>query len=516
VNRREFVVSAGAGAVGVAGEALWPRQANGATRDVKRPNLVFIFSDQQAYDAVGYAGANAHVKTPTLDRLAAQGVWFNHAVSSSPVCTPHRGMLLTGRHPLYCGAYENDIGAMHNIGDTFADVLTAAGYATAYVGKWHLHGGQRGQGVPSGPARLGFGDIFFTDNCSLTYSDGFYYDPASLAKVNYGEWVSTGQTRQALDFLESRRGTTDPFALFVSWHPPHNWGGGYGGYDCPAEWKSLYNREELHCRQFGLDASKQTAFHGYLSMCSMVDDHVRTIAGKLESLGVAEDTLIVYTSDHGDHFAWPAGRSRHKQSPEAVSCRVPLMMRWPHGLRQRRKSDLIIGTLDLMPTILGLMGLPVPATCQGHDLSTAIQTADDEAMASAPLFLFSPCWRGVYTREYTYSIQNYVPAAEDARMRSSPGSDLTCLYDKQIDPWCTTDRMDDPAYDGVRAELHAQTMEWLARFKDPFVNHNTLLDVTFHPGYDSHELGSCTPAEATFTTRPIDALHAHGYTQYDG
>lgn len=485
-------------------------------RDVKRPNLVFVFSDQHSYDAVGYADVNAQVQTPMLDRLAAQGVWFNHAVSSSPVCTPYRGMLLTGQHPLYCGAYENDIGVMHDIGSTFADVLAAAGYATAYVGKWHVQGGMRTAGVPSGPARLGFGDVFFTDNCSLAYSNGFYYDPTTLAKVNYGGWVSTGQTGQALDFLESRRGTTDPFALFVSWHPPHNWSTAYDGYDCPAAWRALYNPASLVCRQFGLDASKQTAFHGYLSMCSMVDDHVRAITEKLESLGVAEDTLIVFTADHGDHFGWPAGRLRHKQSPEDVSCRVPLLMRWPRGLRQRRKSDLMVGTLDLMPSVLGLMGLPVPVTCQGHDLSAAIQTADDDATASVPLFLHGPAWCGVYTREYTYSIQNYVPAEEDARLRSTPGTDITCLYDKRIDPWCTTDRFGEPAYADVRAGLHAQTMEWLARFKDPFVDHNTLLNVTFAPGFDSHELEDCSPAAATFSARPIDALHDNGHIQYDG
>jgi len=505
-----------AGGIGVVCDTLWPGEARGAERTRKQPNLVFILSDQQSYDAVGYAGFNSQVRTPTLDRLAAQGVWFNHAVANSPVCTPYRAMLLTGQHPLYCGAYENDVGAMHVIGETFADVLKAAGYATGYVGKWHLHGGRRGQGVPAGPARLGFGDDFYTDNCSLTYSNGFYYDPSTLAKVSYNGWVSTGQTQQALAFLEAQRGSTQPFALFVSWHPPHNWGGGYGGYECPAEWKALYTRSELMCRQFGLDSAKQTAFHGYLAMCSMVDDHVRSIVDKLESLGVADDTLIVFTSDHGDHFGWPSHLNRHKQSPEDVSCRVPLLMRWPRGLLQRRKSNLVIGGLDLMPTVLGLMDLPVPATCQGYDLSRAIQMGNDDATASAPLFLFSPSWRGVYTREYTYALQNYTPAEENPRLASTPGADLTCLYDKQIDPWCTTDRIDQPGYAEVRAGLHAQAMEWLSRYKDPFVNHNTLLDVTFTPGFDGGSLQSLPPSGVTFDVRPIDALHAGGHTQYEG
>lgn len=476
------------------------------------PNLVVVLSDQHSYDAVGYAGFDDAVDTPTLDLLASQGVWFNHAVSNAPVCTPFRGMLLTGQHPLYNGAFENDLGVMHDIGPTFADVLTTANYETGYVGKWHLQGGVRERGVPAGPARLGFGDPFYTNNVSTNFTEGYYYDPDTLERVDFGEWVSTGQTRQALDFLESRRGTKLPFAMFVSWHPPHNHN---HGYQAPAMWHEIYDPDELSVRQFGRDPSKQETFRDYLSMVSLLDDHVRKIVEKLESMGVADNTLVVFTSDHGDHFGW-IGRNGHKQSPEDVSVRVPLLMHWPNGLGQFGKSELIVGALDLMPTILGLLDLPVPETCVGKNLSNAILKGDDDAVDSAPLFLFGPAWRGVYTREFTYSTQNYDYATEANRV---VGGDLgprsyDTLYDRLQDPWCETNLYDDPAYSQVQADLHARTLEWLAYFRDPFVDHSTLVDLLIEPGHSSATNSFFEPAEVTFTQRPIDTLHAAGYTEY--
>ena len=110
--------------------------------------------------------------------------------------------------------------------------------------------------------------------------------------------------------------------MFVSWHPPHNHS---RGYQAPGTWHELDDLGELSVRQFGTDPTKQESFRDYLSMVSLLDDHVREIVEKLKSMGVADNTLIVFTSDHGDHLGW-IGRTRHKQSPEDVSVRVPLLM----------------------------------------------------------------------------------------------------------------------------------------------------------------------------------------------
>ncbi|MBW2252879.1 MAG: sulfatase-like hydrolase/transferase [Deltaproteobacteria bacterium] len=118
------------------------RLAQSASSKAKRPNLVFVFSDQQSQDMLGCYG-NHGIKTPHLDRLAAEGLRFNHCISTSPVCTPFRGMLMSGQHPLYCGAMHNDVPLLANNGPYFGHVLRDAGYRMGYVGKWHLLGAVR-------------------------------------------------------------------------------------------------------------------------------------------------------------------------------------------------------------------------------------------------------------------------------------------------------------------------------------------------------------------------------------
>ena len=133
-----------------------------------RPNLVFVFSDQQSSDMLGCYG-NKQVISPNLDRLAAQGVRFNHCISSAPICTPYRGMLLSGQHPLRNGAFENDVRMLPGDGKYFGEVLRDNGYRLGYYGKWHLYGGDRDRPVPPGPYRYGFDHEFVINNCTLDY-----------------------------------------------------------------------------------------------------------------------------------------------------------------------------------------------------------------------------------------------------------------------------------------------------------------------------------------------------------
>ena len=121
----------------------------------KRPNLVFVFSDQKSSDMLGCYG-NTDIQTPNLDRLARAGVRFNHCISNSPVCTPYRGILFSGQHPLNQGAIQNDLQMLPGKGTYFAEVLRDAGYRTGYYGKWHLYGGDRERGIPAGACRYGF------------------------------------------------------------------------------------------------------------------------------------------------------------------------------------------------------------------------------------------------------------------------------------------------------------------------------------------------------------------------
>ncbi|UIP58381.1 sulfatase-like hydrolase/transferase [Agromyces marinus] len=457
------------------------------TGSPRRPNLVFIFSDQQSRDMLGAYGLS-DVKTPHLDRLAERGLLFDHAVSNSPVCTPARSMLISGVHPLWNNCFTNDRRLATDLGDSFAEVTRRHGYRNGYVGKWHLYGGDRNRPIPAGPDRHGFDDEFLSNNCAVNYDpdNSFFWDGDE--KVHFGCWEVEGQTDQALRFIENQS-VDDPFTLFVSYHAPHNHNGGddakYTSFDAPDEFKDLYDPDALTLRPtVPVNERTRLMTQGYLALCSEVDANVGRVIAALDERGVRENTIIVYTSDHGETFG-AFNNHWHKSSPEDVSARVPLIMSIPGQVRART-SELIVGTIDLMPTLLGLMGLDVPEHVHGKDLSAAIRDEDDDVVESAPLFYFTTPWRGVYTKEWTYSTENIdrtdgsEPHAESDVGRTVLLRRMDTLFRRSDD----THQLDNhfgriplpgvPGTAEVQARLHAKLEEWLAYFEDPFPNQREL------------------------------------------
>ncbi|BDZ53366.1 sulfatase [Agromyces marinus] len=448
---------------------------------------MFIFSDQQSRDMLGAYGLS-DVKTPHLDRLAERGLLFDHAVSNSPVCTPARSMLISGVHPLWNNCFTNDRRLATDLGDSFAEVTRRHGYRNGYVGKWHLYGGDRNRPIPAGPDRHGFDDEFLSNNCAVNYDpdNSFFWDGDE--KVHFGCWEVEGQTDQALRFIENQS-VDDPFTLFVSYHAPHNHNGGddakYTSFDAPDEFKDLYDPDALTLRPtVPVNERTRLMTQGYLALCSEVDANVGRVIAALDERGVRENTIIVYTSDHGETFG-AFNNHWHKSSPEDVSARVPLIMSIPGQVRART-SELIVGTIDLMPTLLGLMGLDVPEHVHGKDLSAAIRDEDDDVVESAPLFYFTTPWRGVYTKEWTYSTENIdrtdgsEPHAESDVGRTVLLRRMDTLFRRSDD----THQLDNhfgriplpgvPGTAEVQARLHAKLEEWLAYFEDPFPNQREL------------------------------------------
>ncbi|OVE74162.1 hypothetical protein BVX94_01245 [bacterium B17] len=450
MKRREFMKTAGA-AVTVAATA-----SRLEAKDKDKPNLVFVFTDQQSWDFCGCYG-NKEVKTPVLDKMAEEGVRFEHCVSQCPVCTPHRAMLLTGQHPLNNGCLINDIQMLNPEKQSFADVLNANGYYTGYVGKWHLHGGMRARGVPKGPKRYGFDNEFFTNNCTVRFSakDAFYWTDDNK-KVMFNKFESDGQTDQAVEFLDKHAGEK-PFALFVSWHPPHNWVSPTG-YDAPKKYMDMYDPAKITIRPGNKDDEKtRQQYRGYMALCSNVDFNLGRLVDKLEEKGVADNTLIVFTSDHGDvlgAFGW----KRHKNRPNQVSSRVPLVMKLPKTIKPHVNKTMV-GTLDLMPTTLGLMGIKAPDVCQGTDYSRAIRKKKDVKVDYVPMFFWGyGDWRGVYTDRYTYAFQ------------PKPGGlDCNVLFDRQNDPYELKNLFNSPEHEPLKKKLHAMTLESMEKFGDKHV-----------------------------------------------
>lgn len=434
------------------------------------PNLLFVFTDQQSRDMLGCYG-NPDILTPNLDAFARDSIRFDHCMSSSPVCTPFRGMLLSGQHPLYNGAVHNDVPMLANNGEYFGHVLTAAGYRTGYVGKWHLLGHERDRPVPPGPMRYGFDGTFLTNNCHVDYRPGHcYYWDDDGQKIFFDEWEVDGQTRQAVDFLDSC--TTDaPFSLFVSWHPPHDIGLDPDTltflYHTEPYLMALYDPAKIQLRPSAEDTPEiRAAYHGYYAMCSGIDRAFGRLIDKLKSKGLYENTLIVFTSDHGDNLH-SYGYRIAKDHPEDTSARVPLLMRLP-GASAPRTSDLLLGSLDLMPTLLGLLGIKPPSTCQGRDLEQAIRNSDDDAVESVPLFFHNPAWSGAATRDITYGfgeLEHFCLDPQGRRtLRRVP---VRALYDRRLDPHQMDNLFGQPQHADLEEHMRRLAAEWREVFGDP-------------------------------------------------
>lgn len=437
----------------------------------RRPNLVYLFSDQHAYDMMGCSG-NRQVHTPYMDRLSAEGVHFTHCFSSAPVCSPYRGQLLSGLHPLRNAVFTNDLTMIPGEGNYFGEVLRDSGYRMGYFGKWHLLGGNRVRPIPRGELRYGFDGPFLSNNCTVVFDAGkaYYWDEKGQ-RTTYQEWEPYGQSRQACAFLD-QQSAGNPFAMFLSWHPPHDHGkrDQYFIYDTLPELMSQYKDCDPRLRPATakLDTSerRKQQYRAYMAQTSGIDKALGMVLDKLREKGLDQNTIVVYTTDHGDCLGAYGWHASAKDVPQDCSNHVPFLLRYP-GVLTPRRSDLLMGTLDLMPTLLGLMGLNVPSTCQGRNLAEPIHKRDDRATDSVPLFMIHPGpeeYRGVVTREWTFAAQR-----EDKPFHPL----MNVLYNRRDDP----DQMrnlfsDDPK---ARKRMMELTRTWMERFGDPFVSHDELM-----------------------------------------
>jgi len=434
----------------------------------ERPNVVFVFGDQWRAQATGYAG-DPNVQTPNLDRFAGESLSFTHAVSNCPVCSPWRATLMTGQYPLTHGVFVNDVpvlGAPTYLAEVFRD----AGYDTAYIGKWHIDGHGRSAYIPP-ERRKGF-DYWRVRECTHDYNDSFYYADGP-EKLWWEGYDAIAQTRDAERYLRSCD-PARPFMLMLSWGPPHD------PYEtAPEAFRGLYRPEDLILRPNVPDELAPQArewLAGYYAHCSALDWCFGELLKTLEAAGVAEKTLVVFTSDHGDMVG--SHGARNKQRPWDESILVPLLLRYPALFgREERRVETPINSPDLMPTLLGLAGLPVPPTVEGHDFAPFLR-GEAEAPDPAALIELPACfhqyaywnggrdWRGLRTQRYTYVIDREGP---------------WMLYDELEDPYQLRNRIADPAYVAVQSQLDTDLRRRLEARGDAFPPGADLIRLAGYP-----------------------------------
>lgn len=434
----------------------------------ERPNVVFVFGDQWRAQATGYAG-DPNVQTPNLDRFAGESLSFTHAVSNCPVCSPWRATLMTGQYPLTHGVFVNDVpvlGAPTYLAEVFRD----AGYDTAYIGKWHIDGHGRSAYIPP-ERRKGF-DYWRVRECTHDYNDSFYYADGP-EKLWWEGYDAIAQTRDAERYLRSCD-PARPFMLMLSWGPPHD------PYEtAPEAFRGLYRPEDLILRPNVPDELAPQArewLAGYYAHCSALDWCFGELLKTLEAAGVAEKTLVVFTSDHGDMVG--SHGARNKQRPWDESILVPLLLRYPALFgREERRVETPINSPDLMPTLLGLAGLPVPPTVEGYDFAPFLR-GEAEAPDPAALIELPACfhqyaywnggrdWRGLRTQRYTYVIDREGP---------------WMLYDELEDPYQLRNRIADPAYVAVQSQLDTDLRRRLEARGDAFPPGADLIRLAGYP-----------------------------------
>ena len=426
------------------------------------PNILILLADQWRAQAFGYAG-DPNVHTPRIDALSRESVNLRNAISSVPVCSPMRASLLTGQRALTHGVFLNDVPLAPDA-ITLAKVLGKAGYDTAFVGKWHINGDGRSAFIPV-ERRQGF-DYWKVLECTHSYSNSPYYADTA-EKLKWQGYDAFAQTRDAQQYLRAHAKPNRPFLFVLAWGPPHN------PYElAPVEYGSRYDPAKLVLRANvpkEAEAQARKDLAGYYAHCSALDDCVGELLETLKDCGLETNTIVIFTSDHGDMIG-SHGLAR-KQKPYDESIRVPLLVRWPAKL-QPRELDAVFSSEDFMPTLLAFCGQRIPNTVEGRNYSTLLLTgkqsasdAPDPANSASLISCPAPFgewerrnggkeYRGLRTTRYTY-------------VRDLNGPWL--LFDNQTDPLQMTNLIRDASSSSLASQLNDLLTRKLRDAHDDFL-----------------------------------------------
>ncbi|MFH1717188.1 MAG: sulfatase-like hydrolase/transferase, partial [Planctomycetota bacterium] len=379
MNRRFFLRAAGGTITALtAGRTAW-------ARDAERPNLLIIHTDEHNFRTLGCYGGTI-VKTPSIDFLAANGALCERFYATSPVCTPSRAAFVSGRYPQNTPAVNNNI-PMGDETVTFAEILRRQGYATGYAGKWHLDGEGRPQWAP--PRKFGFEDNRYMFNrghwkkmeetaagpavAARNAKGQPTYDVAGADEKSFTtDWLAN----KTIDFIDSHKDV--PFCYMVSIPDPHGPNTVRAPYDTmfeqvqvpiPATFhKSKEQTPDWAPPEKGLtEKSLRRLMPPYYGMVKCIDDNVGRILEALRKNGVLERTIVVFTADHGDlcgeHIRL------NKGVPYEGSAKVPFIMYYPAKIKAGTVVNQVLGCVDFLPTVLGLMGVETPGREDGRNAS---------------------------------------------------------------------------------------------------------------------------------------------------
>ena len=421
-------------------------------------------------------------RTPNIDALAAQGADFRQCVSSMPVCSAYRASLFTGKYTSSTGMVINEIrlNPDHHR-RCLGHVLTEGGYETAYIGKWHLYAAELGNHmdpknsyVPRGPHRLGFDGYWAAYNFHHRYYDAYYHEE-SPAKIPYPEsaYEPDAQTDMAIEQVRKLSAGENPFALVLSVGTPHD---PWTKENVPPRYYEMFETVRFEPSPSYSDtlepygdawsnmekspAAIEEWMRCYYAMTANLDWNLGRLLAAVDQAGIAGNTIVVFTSDHGEMFGAHGRMKKNTFYEEAA--RVPFLIRWPGRIPAGTVSDACLNTVDIMPTLLAMADLPIPAEVEGMDLSHCARGEAGPEPEVAFLMNTGACalwedgheWRALRDKRFTYAVYR------------EPRKEL--LFDNIADPYQLQDLSTNPDYADHMNRFRKMLLEKMESLGDTF------------------------------------------------
>ncbi len=420
---------------------------------MNKPNIIFYFSDQQRADSAGCYGQKLPV-TPNLDALAQEGTLFENAFTCQPVCGPMRACLQSGVYASQIGCYRNDI-ALPTDCKTIAHYVKEAGYDTAYIGKWHLASDKEHnlKTKPTPKERRGGYDYWRASDILEFTSHGYngYVFDENCNRLDFKGYRADKINDYAIEYIKKEH--KKPFFMFVSQLEPHHQNDRLR-FEAPKGLKNKFKKYEVPGDLKGTLGDWRVQMPSYLACCNTVDTNFGKLIQALKDEGLYDNTVIIYTSDHGCHFR--TRNLEYKRSCHEASIKVPLVICGGGFTGGKRVSDLV-SLIDLPATVLEIAGAEIPGHFMGKSLCD-LKGHESVFMQISE----SQIGRAVRTDRWKYSV-----SAKNADKAFADCYFEDCLYDLEADPYEKNNLINDSAYEKEREMLRTILLEYMQKAGEP-------------------------------------------------
>lgn len=422
----------------------------------RRPNVIVFFTDQQRWDTTGLHG-NPLGLTPNLDRAAREGTHVRNSFTCQPVCGPARSSLQTGLYATQTGCVTNGI-PLDPALPTLATWFNDAGYHTGYIGKWHLASGDPVRAEERGgyATWLAANTLEFTSDAYQTTMFDEGCEPRRLPGYRVD-----ALTDAAIRYVDQHQ--ADPFFLFISYLEPHHQNH-RDDYPAPSGYRERYQGQWMPPDLAALGGNAHQHWGGYCGMVKRLDEAFGRLMDALRSLDLLDETVVLFTSDHGNHFKTRNGE--YKRSLHDASVRVPTVLTGP-GFDGGGEVDELVSLVDLPPTLLDAAGLHVPETLPGRSLLDLIHRRDAEPWPEEVFIQISESQvgRALRTRRWKFGV--VAPEGVSPRAAGSGTYAEDALYDLYADPYELNNLIHEASHAELCRDLTERLLAHMAAVGEP-------------------------------------------------